>query len=51
MHKGDQGSELSGGQREHQYLNGFEPRQQWSQSAKGPTEFIIVEEEEALIVL
>lgn len=41
----------SGGQREPQYLNSFEPRQQQSQGAKGPTESIIVEEEEAVIVL
>lgn len=51
LHKGDQGSGLSGGQREHQCLNSCEPRQHGSQGAKGPTESTIVEEEEALIVL
>lgn len=32
---GDQGSGLSGGEGEHQYMKGFRPRQKWSQGAKG----------------
>ena len=37
-HSGDQGSGLSGGQGERQYMKGFEPRQKWSQGAKGTRE-------------
>lgn len=37
---GDQGSGLSGGQEEHQYMKGFEPRQKRSQDEKGTREML-----------
>lgn len=37
---GDQGSGLSGGQEEHQYLKGLEPRQKRSQDEKGTREML-----------